>query len=84
MGQLACKDRRCLDRQSLAHVQLEDAIRVAVTIDERRERAEVIRIQALETGRIGQDLLEHERVDVDQGDLQQVQAQDGPVSTKSP
>ena len=43
------------------------AIRVDVAVDERGDAAKVTRIQPVGPGGFGQDLLDHERIDVGRG-----------------
>ena len=51
---------------------MEAATRVDVAADERGDAAKVSRIQPVGPGGFGQDLLDHERIDVDEGELQQL------------
>src|SRR5712692_4487662 len=51
------------------------AVRIDVSVKERREGAEIFRRQALLPARLTQDPLDHQRVDIDQGTLQEMQRQ---------
>ena len=64
-----------LDGQALMQVQLKDAVRVDVMIDQRRQSPEVLGRHLVEVGRGRQHLLDHQRVDVYQTSLQKVQRQ---------
>ncbi len=59
--------------QAFGEIEMEPAIRGDVAVDERRQPTPVLRLHRLDMGWIGQHLLQHEGIDVDQADLQQVQ-----------
>ncbi len=69
--------RRCREVEARIHVQNEPAVGVHVRPEQRREGAAILVCHPLEPLRFGEDLLEQQGVDVDEGRLQEVQGQDG-------
>ena len=63
------------ERQPGRHIEFKDAIGIHVTIEQGRECPEVFRGQARHPGGLGEDLLQHQGVDIDETVLQQVQRQ---------
>src|ERR1035438_10054518 len=59
--------------QSSVHVQLEQPIRIDVSPEERRERPAVLCRQSMGPTRFRQHTLDHERIDVDQAHLEQME-----------
>ena len=53
-------------------VEKKAAVGIDVAIEERGDAAKVLSIETARPCRFGQDLLDHEGVDVDEGDLQQM------------
>jgi len=64
-----------LDRQTLLQVQLKDAIGRDVTVEQRRQGAQVLPRQTLLPVGLPQHLLSQQRIDVNQAHLEQMQAE---------
>jgi hypothetical protein len=69
--------------QARFHVQLKSTVRVHMAVEPRRQHPEVFLPHAAPHGR-AQHALDHQRVDVDQHDLKEVQAQDGDLLIVEP
>ena len=53
-------------------VEEKAAVGIDVTVDQRRDAAKVLRVESAGPCRFSQDLLDHEGVDVDEGELQEM------------
>ena len=56
----------------LTHIQLKQTVGVDVAIDQRSQGTIIFRLQPIKQLLIRQDALNHQGVDVDQGDLEEV------------
>lgn len=61
-----------IDGQPGVEIEPEAAVGIDVGIEQRRDSSEVVDVEAILPGRFGENLLNHERVDVDERELQQM------------
>src|SRR5438105_1545918 len=62
-----------VDGQARTEVEIEDSVRIYVAVQKRTERAEILGSHRVGPAILAEHALDHQRVDVDEADLQQVQ-----------
>jgi hypothetical protein len=65
-------EARWIDGQPGVQVEPEAAVGIDVAVDQGRDSSQVVGIEAGAPGGLGQDLLDHEGVDIDERQLDQV------------